>query len=133
MMSNPAATIAEMPAEMREQLLKVLSETLTTGDVSAAASGLLKRSPEARAQRKRLWMLFKASVPKVLNSPPRSIFQLITFTLTVFATVTAALVRKGIAKFIRMWRRVFRAGRKQKNIKNITNDRSYDEPQTEGT
>jgi aarF domain-containing kinase len=125
MMSNPAATVAEMSAEMRGELLKVLSEALTSEQVTAAASGLLKKSPAARAQRKRLWILFKASVPKVLNSPPKSILQLITFTMTVFITVTAALFRKWIAKFIAMWGEWFGGAKR----KSRTND--GDKPQTQ--
>jgi aarF domain-containing kinase len=124
MMSNPAATVAEMPPEMRADLLKVLSEALTSGEVTAAASGLLKKSPAARAQRKRLWMLFTASVPKVLNSPPKSILQLITFTMTVFVAVTAALFRKWIAKFVAMWGQWFGGGGGKKS-------ESDDKPQTQ--
>jgi len=124
MMSNPAATVAEMSVEMRGELLKVLSEALSSEQVTAAASGLLKKSPAARAQRKRLWILFKASVPKVLNSPPKSILQLMTFTMTVFITVTAALFKKWIAKFIAMWRGWFGGAKK-----STTND--SDKPQTQ--
>jgi aarF domain-containing kinase len=120
MMSNPAATVAEMPAEMRSELLKVLSEALTSGEVKTAASNLLQRSPTARAQRKRLWMLFKASVPKVLNSPPKSILQLITFTMTVIAAVAAALFRKWFAKFVAMWRQWFGGGKESGDQKPQT-------------
>ncbi|KAL4541942.1 hypothetical protein Ndes2526B_g06435 [Nannochloris sp. 'desiccata'] len=126
MMSNPAATVSEMSEEMRGELLKVLSEALTSGEVTAAASGLLKKSPAARAQRKRLWMLFKASVPKVLNSPPKSILQLVTFTVTIFITVTAALFRKWIAKFVAMWGKWFGGGKSKSSSGN-----DGDMPQTQ--
>lgn len=90
--SNPAATIAAMPASTRAQLLRVLTEALSSEGGTAAAAGLLERSPAARAQRKRLAMLVKASVPKVINSPPSSIFQLVSFTAAVVGAVLKAKV-----------------------------------------
>ena len=99
-MSNPAATVAEMPVEMREELLKVLTQALSSGEASAAASSLLQSSPAARAQRKRLWILFRASVPKVLRSPPKSILELVKFTMTIVVAVTFALFRKWFRKFV---------------------------------
>jgi hypothetical protein len=90
--SNPAATIAAMPAATRAQLLRVLTEALSSQGGSAAAAGLLERSPAARAQRKRLAMLVKASVPKVINSPPANIYQLLAFTAAVVSSVLRAKV-----------------------------------------
>lgn len=107
-MSNPAATVAEMPVEMREQLLKVLTEALSSGEATAAASTLLNSSPTARAQRKRLWILFRASVPKVLNSPPRSILELVKFTMTIVIAVTFALFRKWFRRFVNKCRAFFK-------------------------
>jgi aarF domain-containing kinase len=92
--SNPAATIASMPPATREQLLRVLTEALSSQGGSAAAAGLLERSPAGRAQRKRLAMLVKASVPKVITSPPSSILQLVAFTAAVVAAVLSEKVRQ---------------------------------------
>lgn len=84
MMSNPASTIAVMPKESRDQLLSILTEVLSTNAAGELASGFLEATPEARAQRKRLAMLFRASVPKVFDSPPKNIFELVKFTVAVF-------------------------------------------------
>lgn len=94
MISNPAATIAAMPKDMQQQLLELLTQTVSQEDGLAAASTLLERSAHARAQRKRLWMLFKASVPKVLRSPPSSVLKLFIFTVRVCLTLLWAFILK---------------------------------------
>jgi hypothetical protein len=106
MVANPAATIAQMPADMRDQLLTALKEALSTDGASAVAQGVLRNTPVGRAQRKRLWMLFRASLPKVLRSPPRSIFQLMSFTASIVGTVIAALVKKVVGKVKAIWQRI---------------------------
>lgn len=83
MMSNPASTIAAMPKESREQLLAILTEILSSNAAGDLAYGMLESTPEARAQRKRLAMLVRASVPKVMDSPPRNIFELLKFTIAL--------------------------------------------------
>jgi len=103
MTSNPAETIAKMPKDMRCQLLKVLTESLSSEEGSTIAAELFQRSPAARAQRKRLYMLFKASVPKVLNSSPASIWQLVLFSFAVmFAFIRAcwSLIWKKISSWL---------------------------------
>jgi len=97
MMSNPASTIAAMPKESREQLLSILAEILSSDAAGDLASGMLKSSPEARAQRKRLAMLFRASVPKVMDSPPRNIFELVKFTIAVVWALMCALYTRCIS------------------------------------
>ena len=109
MMGNPAATVAKMPVEMREQLLKVLTEALSSGEATAAASGLLKRTPESRAQRKRLWILFKSSIPKVMKSPPKSVLQLIVFTMTVVVAVAMAVMKRWARRFFNVVQRFFKS------------------------
>jgi aarF domain-containing kinase len=99
MLSNPAATLAGMPVDMRKQLLDVLTQALSTNDLSAAAAGLLEGSGHARAQRKRLWMLFIASVPRVLRSPPSSVFKLVMFTGAVIMALFRAVLQK-------LWKRL---------------------------
>lgn len=98
MMSNPASTIAVMPKESREQLLSILVEILSSDAAGDLASGMLDSTPEARAQRKRLAMLVRASVPKVMDSPPKNIFELVKFT----AAVLWALLRGMYVRFINM-------------------------------
>lgn len=92
--ANPATTIASMPRAMQEQLQGVLTQALCDPAATTAAAGLMESSATARAQRKRLAMLFKASVPMVMNSPPRSILQLIAFTASVITAVCAAKVKQ---------------------------------------
>lgn len=105
-LSNPAATIAQMPKDMRGELLRLLSHAVDEEGGMAAASGLLlEGSSTARAQRKRLWMLFKASVPKVMRSPPKSIAELIWFS----AAVCVALIRASVRK---LWRKMVFSVRK---------------------
>lgn len=103
-MSNPAATIAKMPQDMREELLHVLTEALSSEEGTAAAAELLQSSAAARAQRKRLWMMFKASVPKVMNSPPRNILSLVKFTLAVGFAVTMAFWKQIWKKIVAFFR-----------------------------
>lgn len=91
MMSNPASTIAAMPKESREQLLSILAEILSSDAAGDLASGMLDSTPEARAQRKRLAMLVRASVPKVMDSPPRNIFELVKFTFAVIWALMRAI------------------------------------------
>lgn len=93
-MSNPAATVAEMPKETRHQVLSILTEVLSSDSATQLTSGMLKSTPSARAQRKRLWMMFKASIPKVVHSPPKNILELIKFTVSViFAFIKACYNR----------------------------------------
>lgn len=101
-MSNPASTIAAMDQETREQLLDILSEVMNSDTAGELASGILKSTPAARAQRKRLAMLFKASVPKVFDSPPKNIFELIKFTIAVFWAFVKAIYNR-IAKNVSSW------------------------------
>lgn len=108
MVANPAATIAQMPPDMRDQLLVAVKEALSADGASAVAQGVLRNTPAGRAQRKRLWMLLKASVPKVLRSPPRSIFQLVTFTVAIVGAVIAALVKKVVGQLKAIWQRYSR-------------------------
>lgn len=107
-MANPAVTLAEMPPEMRDQLLKILTEAMSSGEGRKAAGGLLKSTAGARAKRKRLWILFRSSLPKVLRSPPKSILQLITFTMAIVVAVTFALVRKGFRKMVNTIKKFFK-------------------------
>jgi predicted unusual protein kinase regulating ubiquinone biosynthesis (AarF/ABC1/UbiB family) len=91
---NPAATVAGMPRETRAQLLQVLTEAMAGGEAGRAGAALLARSPSARAQRRRLWMLFRNQAPKVFGSSPRSVLQLIAFTAAVALAITAAVLRR---------------------------------------
>lgn len=102
MISNPAATIAAMPKDMQQQLLEILTKTVSQEDALGAAASLLDKSSHARAQRKRLWMLFKASIPKVMKSPPASIFKLLVFTIKVCLAVAWASCLK-VWSIIKRW------------------------------
>jgi predicted unusual protein kinase regulating ubiquinone biosynthesis (AarF/ABC1/UbiB family) len=91
---NPAATVAGMPRETRAQLLQVLTEAMAGGEAGRAGAALLARSPSARAQRRRLWMLFRNQAPKVFGSSPRSVLQLIAFSAAVALAIAAAVLRR---------------------------------------
>lgn len=82
--ANPAKTISSMPPAMRQQLKDLLVEALGS---SNAASRLTDPSAAARAQRKRLFLLFRSSLGKVLRSPPQSILSLLLFTASVMVAV----------------------------------------------
>ncbi|PRW51014.1 putative aarF domain-containing kinase chloroplastic [Chlorella sorokiniana] len=85
--ANPAKTISSMPPAMRQQLKEILVEVLSSG---GAASRLMDPSPASRAQRKRLFLLFRSSLIKVLKSPPASILSLLAFTASVMVAVARA-------------------------------------------
>lgn len=102
--ANPAKTISSMPPEMQLQLKQILVEALCNNGV---ASRLTDPSPAARAQRKRLFLLFKTSVSKVLHSPPGSILSLLAFTASVLLAVAklrlADLLRKARGALGSLW------------------------------
>jgi len=98
-MSNPASTIAQMSPEMRSRLLATLTQVFSSDEAGELASGMLRSTPAARAQRKRLFMLFKATIPKVAKSPINNILELLKFT---FALIYAFL--RGI--FQRLQKRI---------------------------
>ena len=128
MMANPASTISVMPKESRAQLLGILSDILSTGAADELASKILEATPEARAQRRRLAMLARASVPKVLSSPRKNILELVKFTIMVFfAFVKGMYARcmKLVARAFRKWTWRGRHGRRKggpENIEAIEND-----------
>jgi len=116
MMANPASTIAVMPKESRTQLLEILSEILSSDAAGEMASEMLESTPEARAQRKRLAMLVRASVPKVLDSPRKNIFELIKFTaMVLFAFLKGFYLRclKTVSKWFRGSRQANNQGTSQ--------------------
>ncbi len=104
MMANPASTISVMPKESRAQLLEILSEILSSDAAGELACNMLESTPEARAQRRRLAMLARASVPKVLASPRKNIIELIKFTIMVFF----AFIKGIYARCVKMVTRAFR-------------------------
>jgi hypothetical protein len=91
---NPAATVSSMTPQMKSQLVKLLSEALSGSEGLQVAVNLLDRSASARSQRKRLKIMFQASVPKVLNSSPASVWQLATFTAAVVFGVFVAHIKR---------------------------------------
>lgn len=112
MMANPASTIAVMPRESRSQLLGILSEILSSDAAGELASEMLESSAEARAQRRRLYMLARASVPKVLGSSRQNIFELIKFTLMVFFAFLKGMYARCVKTVVRAFRRAGRSIRK---------------------
>ncbi|PRW05742.1 putative aarF domain-containing kinase chloroplastic [Chlorella sorokiniana] len=68
-------------------MVQILVEVLSSG---GAASRLMDPSPASRAQRKRLFLLFRSSLIKVLKSPPASILSLLAFTASVMVAVARA-------------------------------------------
>ncbi|KAL4425135.1 hypothetical protein ABPG77_008240 [Micractinium sp. CCAP 211/92] len=104
--ANPAKTISSMPPEMQHQLKQILVEALSNRDV---ASRLTDASPAARAQRKRLFLLFKTSLSKVLRSPPGSVLSLLAFTASVLLAVTklrvAELMRNARKALSSLWQK----------------------------
>lgn len=93
-MANPASTIAQMPVETRNELLNILTEVLSSDQAGEIASGILRSDPAARAQRKRLFMLFKASIPKVVHSPPKNVFELVKFTCSIIWAFIRAIFKR---------------------------------------
>ena len=110
MMANPASTISVMPKESRAQLLEILSEILSSDAAGELASKMLESTHEARAQRRRLAMLARASVPKVLGSSRQNIFELVKFTVMVFF----AAIRGIYVQCIKTVKRAFRRRRGKK-------------------
>lgn len=93
-MSNPASTVAQMSPETRSHLLGILSQVFSSDEAGELASGMLRSTPAARAQRKRLFMLFKATIPKVAKSPIKNILELLKFTLAlIYAFLLGAYKR----------------------------------------
>jgi aarF domain-containing kinase len=115
MMANPASTISVMPKESRDQLLKILTEILSSDAAGELASEMLDSTPEARAQRKRLAMLVRASVPKVLDSPKENIFDLIKFS----AMVLFAFLKGIYARCIKAISRWFGSGSGSDDLKTV--------------
>ena len=101
-MSNPAATIAQMSPETRSRLLDVLTQVLSSDEAGELASGMLRSTPAARAQRKRLFMLFKATIPKVAKSPINSILELLKFTFALFCAFIQGFYKR-LQKKILSW------------------------------
>jgi len=110
MMANPASTISVMPKESRAQLLEILSEILSSDAAGELASKMLESTHEARAQRRRLAMLARASVPKVLGSSRQNIYELVKFTVMVFF----AAIRGIYVQCIKTVKRAFRRRRGKK-------------------
>ncbi|KAL4447963.1 hypothetical protein ABPG75_005182 [Micractinium tetrahymenae] len=93
--ANPAKTISSMPPAMQQQLKQILVEALSN---SGVASRLTDPSPAARAQRKRLFLLFRNSLNKVLRSPPGSILALLAFTASVLLAAAKLRVAELVLK-----------------------------------
>lgn len=88
MEGNPALTVAGLSPRLRAQLRALAVEALSS---DAAGEALGASGSHARAMRRRLWLMFRASVPRVLRSPPRAILALLAFSASVAAGV---LVRR---------------------------------------
>lgn len=106
MISNPAATIERMEPEMKEKLVRILTEALRKEESLSMARKLLQNNPASRAQRKRLWILFRATLPKVFSSPPKSIFKLMVFTFMILLAIVNALLQGWLSNLLKFWRRV---------------------------
>ena len=92
---NPCATLKGMAPELRQQLKDVLADTLGP---SSAGRSLVALSPGARAQRRRLMLLFKASLGKVVRSSPGDIFRLLAFTASIGWVLLRAKLAEGWGK-----------------------------------
>lgn len=114
MMANPASTISVMPKESRAQLLEILSEILSSNAAGQLACDMLDSTPEARAQRRRLAMLARASIPKVLASPRKNIIELVKFTIMIVQRVFFAFVKGIYARCVKMFSRAFRRQKSRK-------------------
>lgn len=122
MMANPASTISVMPKESRAQLLEILSEILSSDAAGELAYKMLESTPEARAQRRRLAMLARASVPKVLASPRQNIIELIKFTVMVFFAFVKGIYGRCVKMVARAFRRRSRKGRRAGRKERPRND-----------
>jgi len=101
-MSNPASTIAQMSPETRSRLLDILTQVLSSDEAGELASGMLRSTPAARAQRKRLFMLFKATIPKVAKSPISNILELLKFTFALICAFIQGFYKR-LQKRILSW------------------------------
>lgn len=106
MISNPAATIERMEPEMKEKLVRILTEALRKEESFLMARKLLEDNPASRAQRKRLWILFKATLPKVFSSPPKSILKLVLFTLMLLIAIANTLLQNWLSNLTRIWKKI---------------------------
>lgn len=98
--ANPAQTVRDMPQPLKEKVRAALSQSMM-GD-SLAPKLLFEQGGAARAQRRRLFMLFLNSVPKVLSSSPESMFKLFLFTASVTSTVMLVKTKQALLK-LKAW------------------------------
>jgi aarF domain-containing kinase len=90
--ANPAQTVSDMQDDFKEKIRAALSQAFT-GDSLITPGSLFESGSHARAQRKRAMLLFKHSIPKVLSSSPKSVWQLVVFTVSVVMTLLGAKVK----------------------------------------
>lgn len=90
--ANPAQTVSDMQEDFKEKIRAALSQAFT-GDSLITPGSLFESGSHARAQRKRALLLFKHSIPKVLSSSPKSVWQLVVFTVSVVMTLMGAKVK----------------------------------------
>jgi aarF domain-containing kinase len=90
--ANPAQTVSDMQDDFKEKIRAALSQAFT-GDSLISPGSLFESGSHARAQRKRAMLLFKHSIPKVLSSSPKSVWQLVVFTVSVVMTLLGAKVK----------------------------------------